>query len=663
MMYRYKDGANGVARGFAHNGREYVEDTGDLLTVFHFGHERAENTIAYQNAIRKALDEAGNGGKLAFEAYLRLRGLSDVTGETRNRFYKEFLCELAGACTMQVATGQDVFNQLGVSEALADDVFDAFSNALLENVEQSDDESEFSTNTIKPGHETQLTTDDVDTNNADAETVVRSRSLNDINDELFEKIDYALYPMAIRRVREMLNANFSRHVYVYRNGLSADIVFSDDGNITVIPENDSVIWEGNDRNADNHTYKRREQAPTRTTQGDRGFTSYGYERNYGGFGSIRDDSGSGKLDREKQTMEAQSGIGGSRHASRKKLVNKSKAPQGAFFDEIDGDDGGELSTNTIKAPEKINSIKNQIREHASELRGMQSVKTVDVAQTNGLSKREVLDLALKRFGKAATIDRREYGTIVFGKNQIDSGLKHIDIKKNRETIAALFAVPNVIKQGLVIGRENNHNGVGQRTVTFGAPIAVKDGEKVETKYMGVVVIEDRKNFYHAHQLLLLDKDASETNKVDAGLAVASRKGDVVAPTESTFDLLISDSAEKSKMFSISNSEENSVLSTNTLKMPPNHKAVTEAYSLFKKGVTPEEYNKRKDMNLIAASDTTRYINEKSFFGIKLLSRSPFGALSSFSARFFLRMMKPAPFCAILLKRSDVISVSFALNRL
>lgn len=68
---------------------------------------------------------------------------------------------------------------------------------------------------------------------------------------------------------------------------------------------------------------------------------------------------------------------------------------------------------------------------------------------------------------------------------------------------------------------------------FVAPINLLDGEIEHVVNVGVVVIEERKNYYHAHQVLLPDGSVlkvGDKNKTATGLAVASSKDAVVAPT-------------------------------------------------------------------------------------------------------------------------------------
>ena len=115
---------------------------------------------------------------------------------------------------------------------------------------------------------------------------------------------------------------------------------------------------------------------------------------------------------------------------------------------------------------------------------------------------------------------------------MNKGLEHTHADIIYEA-AVLYAVPSVLKRGTVVGRENNHGGNGQRTVTFAAPIELTVGENRYRVNMGVVVIEERKNYYHSHQVLMPDGSVlqlGETRKTSPIPAVASPKnGDVVAP--------------------------------------------------------------------------------------------------------------------------------------
>ena len=198
-------------------------------------------------------------------------------------------------------------------------------------------------------------------------------------------------------------------------------------------------------------------------------------------------------------------------------------------------DGG-IGAGVVRLSQKSDAsttIKEQIRLNLDRLNAMRPVKSISLSETANMGKRQVLDFAVSRFGAHAVIDKAGYGKVVFGKNQIDIGLKHVDIKNHPEESAVILAVPSVIKQGIEIGRDLNHAGVGQKTITFGAPINLLDGEIEHVVNVGVVVIEERKNYYHAHQVLLPDGSVlkvGDKNKTATGLAVASSKDAVVAPT-------------------------------------------------------------------------------------------------------------------------------------
>ena len=186
-----------------------------------------------------------------------------------------------------------------------------------------------------------------------------------------------------------------------------------------------------------------------------------------------------------------------------------------------------------KDPE-AKSIKEQIREHASELNAMDVVGEYSIERIQGLSKGEIKQEVHKAFGSNFSIDKRGYGTVVFGKNQISDGIRHLNIATHPEEVAAIFAVPSVIRHGIEVGSNSNHGGVGQKTVTFAAPVTMNWNGENRRVNVGVVVIEERRNFYHAHRVLMPDGSVIQLNKnAEPIRAVASAdKADVVAPMAS-----------------------------------------------------------------------------------------------------------------------------------
>ena len=189
------------------------------------------------------------------------------------------------------------------------------------------------------------------------------------------------------------------------------------------------------------------------------------------------------------------------------------------------------------------TIKEQIREHANELNMMEVVAEYSVERIAGMDRGPAKREAYKVFGDNYRIDKQGYGTVVFGENQIDNGINHLDIKKHPEEVAAIFAVPSVIRHGIEVGRDNNHDGVKQKTVTFAAPVTMRWHGEEERVNIGVAVIEERKNYYHAHRVLMPDGSVIQLNnkKTETKVAVTpAAKADAVAPVISANGSISSD---------------------------------------------------------------------------------------------------------------------------
>ena len=240
-----------------------------------------------------------------------------------------------------------------------------------------------------------------------------------------------------------------------------------------------------------------------------------------------------------------------------------------------------------------NSIKNQIRSHEAELNQMDPVKRVSMEETSTKRKRDILQDLLGRFGKNHIISRQGYGDVHFGENQITNGIKHIDTQKNPEEVAVFYAIPSVIKQGIVVGTEDNHKGVGQKTITFAAPVTIATEAGEQRVNVGVVVIEERKNYYHAHRVLMPDGSVMvlDKNKTAAGLAVASPFGEVVAPAGAVSEISIRNKSGKinekgkSSQFNFSTNAPEGEDAPLTMKQS----RLKTAYDLYEEGYGPIGY--------------------------------------------------------------------------
>lgn len=232
-----------------------------------------------------------------------------------------------------------------------------------------------------------------------------------------------------------------------------------------------------------------------------------------------------------------------------------------------------------KDPE-AKSIKEQIREHASELNAMDVVGEYSIERIQGLSKGEIKQEVHKAFGSNFSIDKRGYGTVVFGKNQISSGINHLNISQHPEEVAAIFVVPNVVRNGIKVGSDSNHDGVKQKTVTFAAPVTMKHNGKGSRVNVGVVAIEERRNYYHAHRVLMPDGSVIQLNKIaETPVAVASAEvADVVARTVSATDKIARNPSDVKRF---SRKDDVSVTPEDAKKLQKQNDKLTQALDLVR----------------------------------------------------------------------------------
>lgn len=81
-------------------------------------------------------------------------------------------------------------------------------------------------------------------------------------------------------------------------------------------------------------------------------------------------------------------------------------------------------------------------------------------------KRAVQD-EYKKFGKF--VDRRNFGQVYIGRNEIDEAYSYV---KSDAEYTALFAVPNVIKRGILSYSKDEHKNRCYPTYTFSAKVNI-----------------------------------------------------------------------------------------------------------------------------------------------------------------------------------------------
>ena len=145
------------------------------------------------------------------------------------------------------------------------------------------------------------------------------------------------------------------------------------------------------------------------------------------------------------------------------------------------------------------TIKESIYEHSAELSEMQPVKelegVLDMSKMSFAKRTEIIEEEYRKFGKH--VEREDLGTIDLSDKQINQALKYL---KTYEENAVFFAVPKVIKTGIVISETNNHKGRGYETITIAAPVILNR----KRFNVGVVLKRTKGLRYKMHRIVAVN---------------------------------------------------------------------------------------------------------------------------------------------------------------
>lgn len=146
------------------------------------------------------------------------------------------------------------------------------------------------------------------------------------------------------------------------------------------------------------------------------------------------------------------------------------------------------------------TIKKQIDNSLNLLNSMDPVGEKDVPYFKKGEKDKAALWAITELKKKGyQVDKQGYGTIYFDKNDIDQAIRYADTAAEK---GAMIFLPDVLKRGIEIGRHDNHDNRGKRTITFGAPV-VMNGIRANM----AVVVNMRSNHFYAERIVLPDGSA------------------------------------------------------------------------------------------------------------------------------------------------------------
>lgn len=147
---------------------------------------------------------------------------------------------------------------------------------------------------------------------------------------------------------------------------------------------------------------------------------------------------------------------------------------------------------------EASSIRDQVNKHRAELNALEPVFDNEISIPSTRDRSTLVSWALDSLADYGyRIEREGFGTIIFDKNRIKTALSYL---KTDGELAAMAAVPEVLKYGIDIGTHENHKNRGYPTYTFSAPVVI-NGERGN---MAVAVIQTTGNFYRAHRIFMPD---------------------------------------------------------------------------------------------------------------------------------------------------------------
>ena len=147
------------------------------------------------------------------------------------------------------------------------------------------------------------------------------------------------------------------------------------------------------------------------------------------------------------------------------------------------------------------SVKEQLREHQSELSNMKAVATIRDNGWKGMSTgafRQKIVNDLKKTGYH--VDNPSIGLIDFDEKLLNRSLNYIQTDAEA---AAYQALPQVLKRGIEISGHGNHKGRDYETLTIAAPVEL-NGKRGN---MAVVVMKTKGNRYKVHRILTPEGEA------------------------------------------------------------------------------------------------------------------------------------------------------------
>lgn len=147
---------------------------------------------------------------------------------------------------------------------------------------------------------------------------------------------------------------------------------------------------------------------------------------------------------------------------------------------------------------KDDSIKQQLKNNESKLNSMDVIASYNTKKFFEYNQ-QVVEWVVELYEKINyKVTRSGFGEIILDEKRIKKGMRYT--KDNYARKIAFAIIPDVLKKGIQIGFHKKHKNRPYDTYTFAAPVEI-NGMRGN---MAVVVRQDGKNYYKAHQIVMPD---------------------------------------------------------------------------------------------------------------------------------------------------------------
>lgn len=194
--------------------------------------------------------------------------------------------------------------------------------------------------------------------------------------------------------------------------------------------------------------------------------------------------------------------------------------------------------------EEIQHVKDQLRENKEKINQMPLAASIWTEGRKGKTTVQLVNEILEEYKASGyQVDRMGYGTVLFGKKEIENAMHYVN---SDEEYAAILAAKKVVKRGIEIHNHSNHKGRNYLSVTFAAPVEINGVKGMEA----VVIKQTKGNRFSVARIIAPDGTAFVfKNKKDAeptigGGRPTTEAAAVYTPISSTSETSISDSGEK-----------------------------------------------------------------------------------------------------------------------